>query len=155
MLLSPLLLTGGPDVDFETISRLLVRIGLANPVVIAPMMAEAKRYLTGCATSRLPVAILVCAPAGGDEGLALVTWMREQPDAIASLDAIALVDPEDVAMEAQAGQLSLPTVPLPVEMRALIAALKALELPEKARIDPATLTVQVELFPRPGGVSRH
>jgi hypothetical protein len=118
-------------------------------------MAEAKRYLTGCATSRLPVAILTCAPAGSDDGLALVTWMREQPDAIASLDAIALLDPGDVGMEAQAEQLSLRTVPLPVEMRALITALKALELPEKARIDPATLTVQVELFPRPGGVSRH
>jgi hypothetical protein len=155
MLLSPLLLTGGPDVHLHALSQLLVRIGLANPVVIAPTMAEAKRYLTGCATSRLPVAILTCAPAGSDDGLALVTWMREQPDAIASLDAIALLDPGDVGMEAQAEQLSLRTVPLPVEMRALITALKALELPEKARIDPATLTVQVELFPRPGGVSRH
>jgi hypothetical protein len=155
MLLSPLLLTGGPDVDLRIVGQLLVRIGLANPVVIAPTMAEAKTYLSSCATSRLPVAILTCVPAGNDEGLALVTWMREQPDAIASLDAIALIDPADVAMAAQADLLSLRTVWLPVEMRALITALKSLDLPEKARIDPATLTVQVELFPRPGGVSRH
>jgi hypothetical protein len=58
-------------------------------------------------------------------------------------------------MHTQAERLALRTVPLPVEMRALIAALKSLELPEKARIDPATLTVHVELFPRTGGVSRH
>ena len=33
MLLSPLLVTGGPDPDLRAVSQLIVRIGLANPVV--------------------------------------------------------------------------------------------------------------------------
>lgn len=155
MLLSPLLVTGGPDLHLYAVSQLIVKIGLANPVVLSPTMAEAKRYLSACATSRLPVAILMCAAAGSDEGLGLIEWMREQPDAIATLDAIALLEPGDAVMQTQAERFALRTVPLPVEMRPLIAALKSLELPEKARIDPATLTVHVELFPRSGGVSRH
>jgi hypothetical protein len=155
MLLSPLLVTGGPDPDLRAVSQLIVRIGLANPVVLSPTLAEAKRYLSACATSRLPVAILMCVGTGTEEGLDLVAWMREQPDAIATLDTIALLDPGDETMQMEAERLALRTVALPVEMRPLIAALKSLELPEKARIDPATLTVHVELFPRTGGVSRH
>ena len=155
MLLAPFLITGSPDVHLRSVSQLLTRIGLANPVVISATVDEAKRYLTACATSRLPVAILTCAPAGAEDGLDLVEWMREQPDAIASIDAIALLDPDDEALREHADRLALRTVALPAEMRPLIAALKSLELPEKARIDPATLTVHVELFPRTGGVSRH
>jgi hypothetical protein len=155
MLLPPLLVTGGPDLHLHTIRQLLVRIGLANPVVVSTTIDEAKEYLRGCATSRLPVAILTCVPAGTDDGLRLIEWMREQPDALASIDAIVLLDPDDAALQAEAERLALRIVPLPAEMRPLIAALKALDLPEKARIDPATLTVHVELWPRTGGVSRH
>jgi hypothetical protein len=155
MLLLPFLVTGGHDEHLRTVSQLLTRIGLANPVVISVTLDEAKRYLTGCATSRLPVAILTCVPAGSEDGLGLLEWMREQPDAIASIDAIALLDPDDEALREHAERLAVRIVALPAEMRPLIAALKSLALPEKARIDPATLTVQVELFPRTGGVSRH
>ena len=153
-MLSPLLVTGAPDTSLHAVRQLLTRIGLANPVVVSASVDEAKEYLRGCATSRLPVAILTCAPAGSADGLNLIEWMREQPDAIASIDAIALVEPDDDEMRAEAERLTLRTVPLPAEMRPLIAALKALDLPEKARIDPATLTVHVELWPRGGGVSR-
>jgi CheY-like chemotaxis protein len=153
-MLSPLLVTGAPDTSLHAVRQLLTRIGLANPVVVSATAGEAKEYLRGCATSRLPVAILTCVPTGSAEGLSLIEWMREQPDAIASIDAIVLLEPDDEDMRAQADRLMLRTVPLPVEMRPLIAALKALELPEKARIDAATLTVHVELWPRAGGVSR-
>jgi hypothetical protein len=132
-----------------------LRIGLANPVILSATLDEAREYLSSCATSRLPVAVLSCVAVGADDAFGLIEWMREQPDAIASIDVIVLLDPDDALLQLQAERLALRTVPLPVEMRPLIAALKALELPEKARIDPATLTVHVELWPRSGGVSRH
>jgi hypothetical protein len=153
MPLSPLMVIGASDVHTRAVSQLLVRIGLANPVVVSVTLDAAKDYLSGCATSRLPVAVLTCASIGADEMLGLIEWMRGQPDAIASIDAIALLEDDDL-LRAEAERLAVRTVPLPVEMRPLIAALKALELPEKARIDPATLMVHVELWPRVGGVSR-
>jgi hypothetical protein len=156
MLLAPFLITGSPDVHLRSVSQLLTRIGLANPVVISATVRRGEALSDGvrdqppaCRHSDLR------ARREPKTGWSLVEWMREQPDAIASIDAIALLDPDDEALREHADRLALRTVALPAEMRPLIAALKSLELPEKARIDPATLTVHVELFPRTGGVSRH
>ena len=159
MLLPPILVVGLDDDTARPLMQLLTRIGLANPGLVRAPAEEAARFLAGCATSRLPVVVLACADssfatASEGGGLSIIEWMREQPDAIASIDAIALVGDDDEASRLQAARLGVSTVPMPVEMRPLIAALKSLALPEKARIDPATLTVQVELWPRTASVSR-
>lgn len=154
MLLPPLLIAASADDDPASLTKLLIRIGLANPLRVCHSVREATDFLTGCATSRLPVIALVYVSAGNGAGIALGDWMREQPDAIAEIDIVALVpEGDDVSLQwTQATGVAAVTVP--VEMRSLIAAMKALALPEKARIDPATLTVQVELWPRAAGVSR-
>jgi hypothetical protein len=179
MLLPPILVVGLDAETARPLLQLLTRIGLANPSLVRAPAEEAARFLAGCATSRLPVVVLACADssfakasedrssfakasedrssvakASEGSGLSIIEWMREQPDAIASIDAIALVGDDDEASRLQAEALGVPAVAMPVEMRPLIAALKSLALPEKARIDPATLTVQVELWPRTASVSR-
>jgi CheY-like chemotaxis protein len=154
MLLPPILVVGLDEETARPLMQLLTRIGLANPGLVQALTEDAARYLTGCATSRLPVVVLACASPGADRGLSIVGWMREQPDAIASIEAIALVREGDEVSLLEAAELGVAAVPMPVEMRPLIAALKSLALPEKARIDPATLTVQVELWPRTASVSR-
>ena len=154
MLLPPFLLVADDAGHVKSMTALLTRIGLANEVRVSPTLSDAKAYLGGCATSRLPVIVLTRALVADGSGLSLIEWMRGQADAIAALDVIALVDEGDAAACSEAAQLGATLVPEPVEMRALIAAMKSLALPEQARIDPATLMVRVELWPRLGGVSR-
>ena len=154
MLLSPILVVGLDAGTAQPLIQLLLRIGLANPTLVRTLPEDAASFLTGCATSRLPVVVLACASPGVAEGLSIIDWMRSQPDAISAIDAVALVADGDEASQLQAATLGVTTVAMPVEMRPLIAALKALALPEKARIDPATLMVQVELWPRTAAVSR-
>ena len=154
MLLPPILVVGLDAERARPLIQLLTRIGLANPSLVRVLTEEAASFLTGCATSRLPVVVLVCASPGADSALSISGWMREQPDAIASIDAVAVVGDGDEASLRQAAELGVSAVAMPVEMRPLIAALKSLALPEKAKIDPATLTVQVELWPRAAAVSR-
>ena len=153
MLLPPILVVGLDDETARPLMQLLTRIGLANPGLVRSLSEEAASFLASCATSRLPVVVLACAGGTGSR-LSIIEWMREQPDAIASIDAIALVGDGDEESRLQAAALGVSAVAMPVEMRPLIAALKSLALPEKARIDPATLTVQVELWPRTVSVSR-
>ena len=145
MLLPPILLVGLDDAAAASLIALLRRIGLANPTLVCAQADAAPALLEGTASSRLPVVVLASRAASGGDGLAVIEWMRLQQDAIAAIDAILLVDD---GWRAKAGELGVGTVATPVEMRALIAALKALALPEQARIDPATLTVQVELLRR-------
>ena len=154
MLLPPFLLVGPDDDQVRAVTALLTRIGLANPVRVSATFAAARDYLQTCATSRLPVIVLTCEAGPGGSGIALIEWMRQQPDAIAGLDVIALVSADEPEGRERAEALGVPIVPTPVEMRALIAAMKGLALPETAKIDPATLTVRVELWPRGSGVSR-
>jgi hypothetical protein len=92
----------------------------------------------------------------GGQAIDLVRWMRGQAGAVATLSAIAMRAPgADAAADAATGAgddadaLGLAVVDTPVDMHQLIAAMKALGLHEKVRIDSATLTVQVELWPRP------
>ena len=154
MLLPPFLLVADDAGHVRAMTTMLTRIGLANEVRVSPTLSDAKAYLGGCATSRLPVIVLTRALVGDETGVALIEWMRGQADAIAALDVIALVDESDAPTCLDAEKLGATLVSEPVEMRALIAAMKSLALPEQARIDPATLMVRVELWPRPGGVSR-
>jgi CheY-like chemotaxis protein len=154
MLLPPILVVGLDAETAQPLIQLLMRIGLANPTLVRTLPEDAASFLTGCATSRLPVVVLACASPGMSEGLSIIDWMRSQPDAISAIEAVALVAGGDEASQLQAMTLGVTTVAMPVEMRPLIAALKALALPEKARIDPATLMVQVELWPRTAAVSR-
>ena len=154
MLLPPFLLLGPDDEQVRAVTALLSRIGLANPVRVSPTFEAARDYLQTCATSRLPVIVLTCEAVPGAAGITLIEWMRQQPDAIGALDVIALMSEQDVDSSVRAQALGVSVVPTPVEMRALIAAMKSLALPETAKIDPATLTVRVELWPRGSGISR-
>ena len=154
MLLPPILVVGLDAGTAQPLIQLLLRIGLANPTLVRTLPEDAASFLSGCATSRLPVVVLACASPGVAEGLSIIEWMRSQPDAIAAIDAVAILADDDEMSRLQATTLGVTSVAMPVEMRSLIAALKALALPEKARIDPATLMVQVELWPRTAAVSR-
>jgi len=146
--LPPFLLLEDSYTDVQSMTALLKRIGLVNAVRVIGSVSDAQRYLADCVPSRLPVLVFIGAQVRGAHGLELLEWMRQQPDPIAQIGAIALVHATDEPVAIQAADLGIPTVEKPVEMRALIAAMKSLGLPEKAKIDVSTLTVQVELWPR-------
>jgi hypothetical protein len=152
MLLPPLLIVGSEPDDVGALTALLVRIGLANPVRVSTTLGDATQFLATSATSRLPVVVLAFVPGAGAAGVALLEWMRAQPDAIVGIDTVALIDASDVQTLAWAEASGVLVTTTPVEMRSLISALKSFKLPEKARIDPATLMVQVELWPRTADV---
>ena len=147
-MLPPFLLLEDSYTDVQSMTALLKRIGLVNAVRVIGSVSDAQRYLADCVPSRLPVVVFIGAQVRGAHGLELLEWMRQQPDPIAQIGAIALVHATDEPVAIQAADLGIPTVEKPVEMRALIAAMKSLGLPEKAKIDVSTLTVQVELWPR-------
>jgi len=147
-MLPPFLLLEDSYTDVQSMMALLKRIGLVNSVRVIGSVPDAQKYLVDCVPSRLPVVVFIGAQVRGAHGLELLEWMRQQPDAIARIAAIALVHATDEPVADQAAELGLPTVEKPVEMRALIAAMKSLGLPERAKIDVSTLTVQVELWPR-------
>jgi CheY-like chemotaxis protein len=147
-LLPPFLLLEDSYTDVQSMTALLRRIGLVNSVRVIGSVSDAQRYLADCAPSRLPVVVFIGAQVRGAHGLELLEWMRQQPEPIAQIAAIALVHATDEPVAGQAADLGIATVEKPVEMRSLIAAMKGLGLPEKAKIDVSTLTVQVELWPR-------
>ena len=147
-MLPPFLLLEDSYTDVQSMTALLKRIGLVNAVRVIGSVSDAQRYLADCTPSRLPVVVFIGAQVRGAHGLELLEWMRQQPDPIAQIAAIALVHATDEPVAVQAEDLGIATVAKPVEMRALIAAMKSLGLPEKAKIDVSTLTVQVELWPR-------
>ena len=147
-MLPPFLLLEDSYTDVQSMTALLKRIGLVNAVRVIGSVSDGQRYLADCAPSRLPVVVFIGAQVRGAHGLELLEWMRQQPDHIAQIAAIALVHATDEPVAMQAADLGIATVAKPVDMRALIAAMKSLGLPEKAKIDVSTLTVQVELWPR-------
>jgi CheY-like chemotaxis protein len=146
-MLPPFLLLDDSYTDVQAMTALFKRIGLANPVRIIGTMEEAQRHLTECAPGRLPVIVFVASQVRGERGLDLLDWIRRQPDALGRLAAIALLDADDEDAAARAADLEVTVVSKPVEMRPLIDAMRRLGLPEKAKIDRMTLTVQVELWP--------
>ena len=146
-MLPPFLLLADSYTDVQAMTALFKRIGLANPVRVIGSVADAREYLQQCEPGRLPVVVFIGRTVRGAHGLDLVDWIRQQPDAIGRLAAIALLDGDDGDGVARAADLEVAVVPHPVEMRPLIDAMRALGLPEKAKIDRLTLTVQVELWP--------
>jgi hypothetical protein len=149
VLLPPFLLLDDSYTDVESHIALLKRIGLVNAVRVIGDIAGAQRYLRECAPDRLPVLLFIGAHVRGGEAIDLVRWMRGQPGPVAGLAAIAML-PADRSRSAaldDAAALGLTVVDAPVDMHQLIAAMKGAGLAEKVRIDAATLTVQVELWP--------
>jgi hypothetical protein len=122
--LPPFLLLDDSYTDVQLFTNLIARIGLVNPVRPIGTVAEAQRYLAAAGPSALPVVIF----SGGSisDGDELFSWMGEQ-DALRAIPTVTLTKP--------------------LEMYAVMAGLKALALPERARIDTTTLTVRVELWP--------
>ena len=132
--------------DVQTMTALFKRIGLANPVRVIGTVADAQRHLAESAPERLPVIVFIGAQMRGLHGLDLLDWMRQQ-DVLSRVAAIALLDAADADATARAAELGVSVVEKPVDMRALITAMRALGLSEKARIDRMTLSVQIELYP--------
>ena len=126
MLLPEFLLVENSDVDAKAFVALVRRIGLVNSVRSVASIEEAKQHLTTCSVSALPVVVVTPEVADGDD-MDLFAWMEEQDPTISAIPTL--------------------TIQKPLEMYSVIGALKALALPERARIDTTTLTVRVELWP--------
>jgi CheY-like chemotaxis protein len=144
----PFLLIEDSYADVQAFMTTVKRIGLVNPVTVQATVALAQRFLSACAPERLPVIIFAGTQMRGGHSLDLLDWIPQQPDAIAAIPTVALVDADDEPARQHAAAHSTPTVGKPVEMYELIAAMKTLGLAEKVKIDAMTLTVQVELCPR-------
>lgn len=112
--------------DVQAFIHMVKRIGLVNGVRPFPTIDEARRFLTACPPSSLPVVVFSGGPPAGDVN-ELFSWMEEQDPPVGAIPTLLLQKP--------------------LEMYAVIGALKALDLPERARIDTTTLTVRVELWP--------
>jgi hypothetical protein len=127
MLLPQFLLVDDSYSEVQAFVALITRIGLVNTVRTVATIDQAKRDLLASDTARLPLVVF----AGGDvrDGDAgeLFAWLDEQDLPLSGLPTVSLVKPLD--------------------MHDIIASLKALALPERAKIDATTLTVRVELWP--------
>jgi hypothetical protein len=147
VMLPPFLLLEDSYTEVQLMTALFKRIGLINPVRVLGTVADAQRHLAETATGRLPVIVFVGAQSRGAHALDLLDWMRLQTTEVGRIATIALVDTADIDALDRAAALGVPTVHRPVEMRALISAMRGLGLAEKAKIDRTTLMVQVELWP--------
>jgi hypothetical protein len=127
MLLPHFLLLDDSYSDVQAFVSLVKRIGLVNAVRPVATIGEAREYLLACESARLPVVVFSGGIVRDGDGSDLFAWMEEQ----------------DLPLN------SVPTVSVskPLDMHDVIASLKALALPERARIDTTTLTVRVELWP--------
>jgi len=125
--LPPFLLIEDRDEDVATFVAMVKRIGLVNSVRAIASIDEAKRYLLSCPASALPVVVLSGDDSNGEDDTILSVWLGEQDPPLSTIPAL--------------------TLEKPLEMYAVIRRLKALALPERARIDTTTLTVRVELWP--------
>jgi hypothetical protein len=123
----PFLLLDASYADVQAFIAMVKRIGLVNTVRPIGTLAEARTYLSAANESALPVVVFSGGRLPDGDGFELFAWMDEQ----------------DLPLSA----ISTVTLEKPLEMYAVIAALKALALPERARIDNMTLTVRVELWP--------
>lgn len=112
--------------DVQAFINMVKRIGLVNSVRPLATIDDARQFLTACAPSSLPVVVFSGGPLD-DDANDLFAWMEEQDPPVSAIPTLLLHKP--------------------LEMYAVIGALKALALPERARIDTTTLTVRVELWP--------
>lgn len=143
----PFLLLEDSYSEVQSMTAMLKRIGLVNPIRVIATIADAQRHLSETDPARLPVIVFVGAQLRGAHGLELLEWMRVQSQQIGGIAAIALIDHDDVETGARAVELGIPVVVRPVEMRTLVTTMRGLGLAEKAKIDRTTLMVQVELWP--------
>lgn len=127
MVLPQFLLLDDSYSDVQAFITLIKRIGLVNAVRPVATIAEARAYLLTCEGAKLPVVVFSGGSVSDGDGTLLFEWMEEQEHPLSSLPTISLSKP--------------------LEMYDVIAALKALALPERAKIDTTTLTVRVELWP--------
>jgi CheY-like chemotaxis protein len=148
----PFLLVEDSYADVQAFMRLVKRIGLVNPVAVHATVASAQAFLADCEAARLPVIVFAGTQMRGGHSLELLAWMPRQTPDVAAIPAIALLDATDEPALRQAAVDGVLAVGKPLEMYALIAAMKTLGLSEKVKIDNTTLMVQVELCP-PGSVT--
>jgi hypothetical protein len=127
MVLPQFLLLDDSYSDVQAFVALVKRIGLVNSVRPVSTIAEAQSYLLTCDAARLPVVVFSGGAVRDGDGSVLFNWMDEQDLPFNAVPTIALSKP--------------------LEMYDIIASLKALALPERAKIDTTTLTVRVELWP--------
>jgi hypothetical protein len=128
MTLPPFLLLDDSYTDVQAFIALVKRIGIANAVRPFGSIIDARRFLSACEPVRLPVVVFSGGIVRDGLGETLIAWMQEQEGPVGGIPGILLEKPLD--------------------MYAVIDALKALELPERTKIDTTTLTVRVELWPR-------
>ena len=113
--------------DVQAFVTMVNRIGLVNAVRPVGTIAEARDVLMATQPTMLPVVVFSGGTVRDGEGDELFAWMEEQDPPLSGIPTVSLSKP--------------------LEMYAVIGALKALALPERARIDTTTLTVRVELWP--------
>jgi len=113
--------------DVQAFIAMVKRIGLVNTVRAVGTLAEAQGYLAAASESTLPVVVFSGGMLPDGDGFDLFAWMEDQDLPVCAIPTI--------------------TLEKPLEMYDVIAALKVLALPERARIDTTTLMVRVELWP--------
>ena len=145
--LPPFLLLEDSYTEVHLMTAMLKRIVLVNPVRVIGTVADAQRHLEQSVPDRLPVVVFIGVQARGAHGLDLLAWMRQQSPELGQIATIALVNGADDAAMVRAVDLDVPIVERPLDMRALVTAMRGLGLAEKAKIDRTTLMVQVELWP--------
>ena len=127
MLLPPFLLVDDSYAEVQAFVAMVKRIGLVNAVLPVSTLAEARDVLIAAEPMRLPVVVFSGGTVRDGEGDDLFAWLEDQDPPLSAIPTVTLIKP--------------------LEMYAVIGALKALALPERARIDTTTLTVRVELWP--------
>jgi len=121
------LLVDDSHTDVQAFATMIKRIGLVNAVHPVGTLAEARDLLTAAQPALLPVVVFSGGAVRDGEVADLFAWMESQEPPLSAIPTVALAKP--------------------LEMYAVIRALKALALPERARIDTTTLMVRVELWP--------
>ena len=132
--------------DVQELTRLIKHIGIANTLKVFGRLADAQAFLEAADLSRQPILVFVASRARGGSGIDLLRWMQGRPH-LAAVRAIALPDADDEPGQRDLATLGVVSVPKPLDMRPLMAALKALGLAEKVRINSMTMGVEVELWP--------
>lgn len=146
MAIPPFLLLDDSYTDVQDLTQLVKRIGIANSVRVFGRLSDAQGFLLDADAARRPVVVLAAGPVRGGHGIELLRWIRTQPR-LADLSLLALLAAEEDSARRDAVELGVGIVDKPLEMRPLIAAMKALGLAEKVRINSMTMSVEVELWP--------
>lgn len=89
----PLLLIDDGRELFHATNRALERLGRWRPLMLIPQYEAARRYITdSLAGGRPPVAIIIGAYDADTAPLALLDWLREQPEPLRSSEVLVITD---------------------------------------------------------------